>query len=238
VTRHLSGSYQVTPPGPAAHGATSRALTGTDRSTEGPLRRGSTFTAVFRPPGSSATYDLIGEMTVYEPGRLSELQALFAEPRGRVPAMIGRFVLTFHVEQEGSRTRLTRDVQTRGAALRYRLLWLLLTPLSRRSGQARQGELLGRIKTILETSYLLRASWVEVLPCNRTGQAASRLQAGRGLQRLVEPDRAVTGAKGIAHFSKAARLRRLPRLKARSSLQVATGAAPSAVSDPAGRNST
>ena len=119
-------------------------------TSERPLRSGSTFTAVYRPQGSSATYDMVAEMTVYEPGRFSELQALFAEPRGRVPAMIGRFVLTFKVEPEGSGARLTRGVETRGAALRYRLLWLLLTPVERRSGQARQDELLGRIKTILE----------------------------------------------------------------------------------------
>ncbi len=118
---------------------------------EGPLRRGSTFVSVYCPQGSSATYDLVGEMTVYEPGRFSELQAWFAKPRGRVPAMIGRFVLTFQVEPDGSGARLTRGVETRGAALRYRLLWPLLTPLSRRSGDARQDELLGRIKTILES---------------------------------------------------------------------------------------
>ena len=90
-------------------------------------------------------------MTVYEPGRSSELQAWFAERRGRVPAMIGHFVLTFQVEPEGSGTRLTRGVETRGAALRYRLLSLLLTPVWRHSGRARQDELLARIKTILES---------------------------------------------------------------------------------------
>ena len=120
-------------------------------TSERPVRHGSTFTAVYRPQGSSATFDLVAEMTMYEPGRSSELQALFAEPRGRVPAMIGRFVLTFHVEPEGSEARLTRGVETRGAALRYRLLWLVLSPLSRRSGHARQDELLGRIKRILES---------------------------------------------------------------------------------------
>jgi len=120
-------------------------------TSERPLRGGSTFTVVYRPQGSSATYDLVAEMTVYEPGRFSELQALFAEPRGRVPAMIGRFVLTFQVEPEGSGTRLTRGVETRGAALRYRLLDVLLAPFSPRSGNARQDELLGRIKTILES---------------------------------------------------------------------------------------
>src|SRR5438876_5534601 len=67
-----------------------------------PLRVGSTFAAVYRPQGSSASYDLVGDMTVYEPGTSSELQVSFAEPRGRVPAMIGRFVLTFQVEPEGS----------------------------------------------------------------------------------------------------------------------------------------
>ena len=90
-------------------------------------------------------------MTVYEPGELSELQVLFAERRGRVPAMVGRFVLTFRVESEGSGTRLTRGVETRGAAFRYRFLWLLLTPVARRS--ARQDELLGRIKAILESGH-------------------------------------------------------------------------------------
>lgn len=120
--------------------------------TSGPLRGGSTFTAVYRPQGSSATYDLVGEMTGFEPGRFSELQACFAEPRGRVPAMIGRFVLTFQVESDGSTTRLTRGVETRGATLRYRLLWLLLgAPVLRRSNDTRQDELLGRIKTILES---------------------------------------------------------------------------------------
>ena len=120
-------------------------------TSEGALRRGSRFAAVYRPQGSSATYDLLGEMTVFEPGRFSEFQAWFAEPRGRVPAMIGRFVLTFQVDPEGSGTRLTRGVETRGAALRYRPLWLVLAPVLRRSGDARQDELLGRIKTILET---------------------------------------------------------------------------------------
>src|SRR5258707_532775 len=116
-----------------------------------PLRSGSTFTAVYRPHGSSTTYDLVAQMTIYEPRRFSELQASFAEPHGRVPAMIGRFVLTFQVEPEGSGTRLTRGVETRGAALRYGLLELLLSPVSRRSDPFRQDELLGRIKTILES---------------------------------------------------------------------------------------
>ena len=120
-------------------------------TSERPLRGGRTFTAIYRPQGSSETYDMVGEMAVYEPGRFSELQALFTEPRGRVPEMIGRFVLTFQVEPDGSGTRLTRGVETRGAALRYRLLWLLLTPVGRRSDHARQDELLGRIKTILES---------------------------------------------------------------------------------------
>ena len=120
-------------------------------TSERPLRGGSTFTAIYRPQGSSETYDMVGEMAVYEPGRFSELQALFTEPRGRVPEMIGRFVLTFQVEPDGSGTRLTRGVETRGASLRYRLLWLLLTPIWRRSDHARQDELLGRIKTILES---------------------------------------------------------------------------------------
>jgi uncharacterized protein YndB with AHSA1/START domain len=120
-------------------------------TSEPPLRDGSTFTAVFRSQGSSETHDLVGEMAVYEPGRRSELRVSFTEPRGRVPAMIGRFVLTFQVEPEGSGTRLTRGVETRGAARRYRLLWLLLGPLSGRSNRARQDELLGRIKTILES---------------------------------------------------------------------------------------
>jgi len=121
-------------------------------TSEPPLRSGSTFAAVFRPRESEATYDLIGEMKVYEPGRFSELEALFAERHGRVPAMIGRFVLTFRVEPDGSGTRLTRGVETRGAAFRYRLLSLLLAPLTRPSGQGRQDELLARIKTILESS--------------------------------------------------------------------------------------
>ena len=123
-------------------------------TSEPPLRAGSTFTAVFRPQGSSETYDLLGEMIVYEPGRSSRLEALFAESRGRVPEMIGRFVLTFKVEREGSGTRLTRGVETRAVALRHRLLWLLLSPLGRRSTQARQDELLGRIKTILESGAM------------------------------------------------------------------------------------
>ena len=118
-----------------------------------PLRSGSTFKAVFRPQDSPATYALLAEMTVYEPGELSELQVLFAERRGRVPAMVGRFVLTFRVESEGSGTRLTRGVETRGAAFRYRFLWLLLTPVARRSNQARQDELLERIKAILESGH-------------------------------------------------------------------------------------
>jgi hypothetical protein len=130
-------------------------------TSEGPVRGGSTFTAVYRPQGSSATYDMVGEMTLYEPGRSSELQALFAEPRGRVPAMIGRFVLTFKVEPEGSGTRLTRGVETRGAALRYRLLWLLLTPVGRRSGHARQDELLERIKTIIESGTAAKPALLE-----------------------------------------------------------------------------
>ena len=119
-------------------------------TSEPPLRSGSTFTAVYRPQGSSATYGLIAEMTTCEPGRFSELQAWFAEPRGRVAAMIGRFVLTFRVEPEGAGTRLTRGVETRGAALRYRLLQRLLSPVSRRSDPFRQDELLRRIKLILE----------------------------------------------------------------------------------------
>jgi uncharacterized protein YndB with AHSA1/START domain len=121
------------------------------QTSEGPIRPGSTFTAVFRSQGSSETHDLVAEMTAYEPGRFPELQARFAEPRVRVPAMIGRFVLTFQVEPDGSATRLTRGVETRGAALRYRLLGLLLTPISRCSFDARQDGLLGRIKTILES---------------------------------------------------------------------------------------
>jgi uncharacterized protein YndB with AHSA1/START domain len=121
-------------------------------TSEPPLRCGGTFTAVYRPQGASETYDLVGEMTAYEPGRSSELKALFAEPRGRVPEMIGCFVLTFRVEAEGPRTRLTRGVEIRGGALRYRLLWRLLAPLWLRSGRARQDELLGRIKTILESA--------------------------------------------------------------------------------------
>ena len=120
-------------------------------TSEGPLRRGSRFTAVWRPLGTAENYDMVAEMTVYEPGRFSELQAWFAEPRGRVQAMVGRFVLTFQVEPEGSATRLTRGVETRGAALRYRLLDVLLAPFSRRSGNARQDVLLGRIKAILES---------------------------------------------------------------------------------------
>jgi hypothetical protein len=120
-------------------------------TSEGPLRRGSTFTAVWRPLGTAENYDMVAEMTVYERGRSSELQAWFAEPRGRVPAMVGRFVLTFQVEPEGSGARVTRGVETRSAALRYRLLELLLAPFSYRSGNARQDVLLGRIKTILES---------------------------------------------------------------------------------------
>lgn len=120
-------------------------------TSDGPIRRGSTFAIVYRPQGSSATYDLVAEMTVYEAGEFLECQARFVEPRGRVPAMIGRFVLTFQVEAEGAGTRLTRGVETRGAAFRYRLIWFLLTPLSRRSFDARQDELLARIKTILES---------------------------------------------------------------------------------------
>ena len=118
---------------------------------EGPIRRGSTFAAVFRPQGSSVTYDLVAEMTVYEPGRTSEARVRFAEPRGRLPAMIGHFVLTFQVEPAGSGARLSRGVETRDAALRYRLLSLLVAPISRRSNDARQDELLERIKTILES---------------------------------------------------------------------------------------
>ncbi len=124
----------------------------------GSIRRGSTFAVVYRPQGSSVTYDLVAEMTVYEPGRSSELQVRFVEPRGRVPAMIGRFVLTFQVEPAGPRARLTRGVETRGAALRYRLLELLLEPFSYRSGNARQDVLLGRIKTILENGAAPRAA--------------------------------------------------------------------------------
>src|SRR5258708_7032017 len=75
-------------------------------TSDAPLGSGSTFTAVYRPQGSSATYDLLAEMTAYEPGKFSELQASFADPRGRIPALIGRFVLTFRVEPEGSGTRL------------------------------------------------------------------------------------------------------------------------------------
>jgi uncharacterized protein YndB with AHSA1/START domain len=121
------------------------------QTSERPLRRGSTFTAVYQPQDSSATYELVAELTAYEPGRRSELQASFVEPHGRVPEMIGRFVLTFRVDPEGSRTLLTRGVETRRAALRYRPLWFLLTPAWRRSVKARQDELLGRIKTILES---------------------------------------------------------------------------------------
>src|SRR5438105_873286 len=87
-----------------------------------PLRIGSTFDAVYRPQGSSRTYALRAELTAYEPGRSSELEATFADPRGRVPALIGRFVLTFNVAAEGTGTRLTRGVETRGAARPYRLL--------------------------------------------------------------------------------------------------------------------
>src|SRR5260221_8561887 len=121
-------------------------------TSDAPLGSGSTFTAVYRPQGSSATYDLLAEMTAYEPGKFSELQASFADPRGRIPALIGRFVLTFRVEPEGSGTRLTRGVETRDAALRYRLLWLLLTPLLRRSANPRQDELAGRLKKLLENA--------------------------------------------------------------------------------------
>lgn len=119
-------------------------------TSEGPLRLGSRFTAIYRRPGSSGTYDLVGEMTAYEPGRFSELQARFEDPTGRVPAMIGRFVLTFRVEEEGRSTRLTRGVELQDPAWRYRILWLLLTPVWRRTGRRRQDELLGRIKAILE----------------------------------------------------------------------------------------
>src|SRR5260221_2272865 len=113
------------------------------RTSTGPMKSGSTFSAVYRPSGSSQTYGLKAELTAYDPGKFSELQASFVDPRGRVPAMIGRFVLTFRVESVGAATRLTRGVEGRGAALRYRLLWLLLTPLTRNSARARQDELLG-----------------------------------------------------------------------------------------------
>ena len=86
---------------------------------------------------SDPTHDLVAQLTVYEAGRFSELQASFADPRGRIPAMIGRFVLTFRVEPEGSRTRVTRGVEARGAALVY-----------------------GRIRAILENRQLTQLTFL------------------------------------------------------------------------------